>query len=70
MFKLFSPGDLVTSTVGLGVIPSIDIQRLLDDVYGAVKNNEVRFICLKNGEAYTHKDVFVEPVHNAMLVRP
>lgn len=70
LFKQFIPGDIVKSaTLGLGVIPSRSLDLIFDQVYGFVRQDEVRFICLRDGNVYTHKDNMLTQMHAKIYVK-
>jgi len=70
LFKQFFPGDVCRSkTMGLCIIPGKQLQALLDKHLGEPGNTEIRFICLRDGEAYTHLDNYVTPLHGKIQVK-
>ena len=70
LFKQFLPGDIVRSkTMGLGVVPGKELAAMLDVKYGPLQHTEVRFICLRDGEVYTHRDNYVTQLYGRLHVK-
>lgn len=70
LFKKFLAGDIVRSkTLGLCIIPGKDLQAVLETSHGKLMNNEVRFICLRDGEVYTHLDNYVTQLYGRIQVK-
>jgi hypothetical protein len=68
MANFYNSGDLVDTPVGMGVIPSEMLEMAWELQYGLPKNNEVRFVALKNGELYALPDNWVKTVHGVIRV--